>query len=412
MHSLTMSRFKTILYRFAVRMLPRWLRNKLYPVIARWRQGRLGACTDRILSRPVDVNKSYVLKQTQSLIEQRPRVVHVIANFCTGGSSRLVVDLVEGTGRYYEHSVVTSYIPSPPAYVGISIVECRIHDNGQPFVEYFARVKPALIHIHYWGDCDESWYAEAFRAAEQLGIQVVENINTPVSPYLSPAVARYIYVSDYVRKIFGKDESNHITIYPGSDFSHFSRIGTEPQAENCVGMVYRLERDKLNEASILPFIRAVQKRPDTKVLIVGGGSLLEEYKSAVTNMGVMRNFEFTDYVSYTKLPEYYRRMAVFVAPVWKESFGQVSSFAMNMEVPVCGYDVGAIGEILNNPDLLAPAADAESLADVIVRLLDSPDERRAIGECQRLRAQAHFSVQAMVDAYGEIYQQMTGVPDE
>lgn len=390
-------------------IIPYSLQSKLSCVLANRQKRKL---TEQSGFQPPESSKVYTVKQPLPAIECRPRVVHVIANFCTGGSSRLVVDLIEYLGQYYEQEVVTSYIPIPPAYEEINIAEFRFPADEKPFVECFERIKPALIHLHYWGDCDESWYAKVIKAAEQLGIPVIENINTPIAPYYSPVVQHYVYVSDYVRREFGKDAPSHITIYPGSDFSHFSRGKKERPAENCVGMVYRLERDKLNEASILPFIYAVQKRPNTKVLIVGGGSLLEEYKRAVTEAGVIDNFEFTDYVSYTTLPDYYRRMSVFVTPVWKESFGQVSPFAMNMKIPVCGYNVGAIGEIVGNPNLLIPAEDAEKLSDIIVRLLNSPKDREEIGEYQHQRAQANFSVQAMIRAYSEIYQQMTGVPNK
>ncbi|MGG2018651.1 glycosyltransferase, partial [Pseudomonas sp. S8] len=124
-------------------------------------------------------------------------------------------------------------------------------------------------------------------------------------------------------------------------------------------MVYRLETDKLNADSITPFIKAVQKRPQTRVLIVGGGSLMETFKEAVNSAGVSDNFEFTGYVAYSQLPDLYRRMKLFVAPVWKESFGQVSPFAMRMHVPVVGYDIGAIGEIVDDSSLLAPYGDAD-----------------------------------------------------
>lgn len=406
----TLGSFKTISLLFTSMIIPSTVRNRLRPIVAKWRRIRFNQQAVQLLSQPSSDSKVYIVKPARPATEDRPCIVHVIANFCIGGSSRLVVDLVELLGQFYEQKIVTSHIPAPPAYVGLDIVELRYPENEQTFMEYFARVKADLIHVHYWGDCDETWYAKSFRAAEQLGIPVIENINTPVVPYYSPAVGHYVYVSDYVRRIFGKENPAHITIYPGSDFSLFSRGENEQQAENCVGMVYRLERDKLDGSSILPFIRVVQKRPDTKVLIVGGGTLLEEYKSAVAEAGVTHCFEFTGYVAYTELPGLYRRMAVFASPVCKESFGQVSSFAMNMGIPVCGYDIGAIAEIINNRNLLAPAEDANRLADIIIRLLDTPDERRAAGNQQQQRASAHFSVQAMIRAYGEIYQQITGVP--
>jgi glycosyltransferase involved in cell wall biosynthesis len=386
-----------------------WLKCKLYPLVAVLREYKTNYTTDKIPSQSTRESKSYLVQLPATVVAYRPIVLHVIANFCTGGSSRLVVDLIENLGTDYDQRVVTSYIPTPPDYTGLDITEYRFPANEQPFLECFTRVNPAFIHVHYWGDCDEPWYAKAILAAEKLGIAVIENINTPIAPYISPAIRRYVHVSDYVRKEFGQNDSSHLTIYPGSDFSHFNCIENTPAPENCIGMVYRLERDKLNKGSILPFIRTVQKRPNTQVLIVGGGSLLEDFKRAVTEAGVLQNFEFTGYVSYTTLPAYYRRMAVFVAPVWKESFGQVSPFAMNMKIPVCGYDVGAIGEIVGNPALLAPSADADQLAEIIVRLLDAPKERATIGEYQHQRAQANFSVQAMIRAYGEIYQQILPV---
>jgi glycosyltransferase involved in cell wall biosynthesis len=317
-----------------------------------------------------------------------------------------VSDLIEGLGQAYEQSVLTGYIPSPPAYVGLNITELRFSVDEQPFVEYFAQTKPALIHVHYWGGSDKLWYVKALKAAEQLGIPVVENINTPVAPYFSSAVKRYIYVSDYVRRVFGKDNPSHLTIYPGSDFEHFYSGENDSHAENCIGMVYRLERDKLNEASILPFILAVQKRPNTRVLIVGGGSLLEEYKRAVTEAGVMHYFEFTDYVSYVKLPEYYRQMTLFVAPVWKESFGQVSPFAMSMGIPVVGYNVGALEEIIGDSSLLALSNDSDALAKIIIDLLDDKQRREQIGQRNCERAHRLFSVGSMIDSYAELYKEL------
>jgi len=358
-----------------------------------------------------DQHQAYRVKQPAPIPGRRPCVVHIIANFCLGGSSRLVIDLIENLGHFYEHKILTSYAPNPPAYQGVDVDEISHSKNEQPFIAYLKSRKADFIHFHYWGECDELWYTLAIRSAEKLGLKVIENINTPIAPYISSSVYRYVYVSDYVRHKFGQNKPEHITIYPGSDFSLFTRKPDDVLPENCIGMVYRLETDKLNESSIVPLIKAVQKRPNTKALIVGGGSLLEVFQKAVEAAGLNDKFEFTGYVSYDSLPNYYRKMTVFVAPVWKESFGQVSPFAMSMRIPVCGYDVGAIGEITDDRDVLAPAGDADRLADIIVRLLDDAEERKKIGEFQCQRAQSNFSVQAMVDAYARLYRELTGMPE-
>jgi glycosyltransferase involved in cell wall biosynthesis len=397
--SWTPRKFARIAWLFFTLLIPRRLRVKL------------AAATERLLQRfnpgtpgpAADAVAAHVVRVQTPVASQRERVIHVIANFMTGGSSRLVVDLIEHLSEKFEHSVVTSFIPNPPAYTGLAISEFRRPDDENVFIHHFRAVQPAFIHVHYWGDCDEPWYALAIRAAETLGIPLVENVNTPVTPFSSPNLVRCVYVSDYVRATFGREAAGDLTIHPGSDFQRFDRDPSETVPGDCVGMVYRLEKDKLDEQAIDPFIRIVQLRPQTRVLIIGGGTLLRMFQRAVLAAGVADHFEFTGYVSYEQLPQLYRRLTLFLAPVWKESFGQVSAFAMNMRIPVIGYDVGAITEIVDDGSLVAPPADAQTLAEIAVRLLDSAELRNRIGERQQQRARELFSLPAMCRKYEELY---------
>jgi glycosyltransferase involved in cell wall biosynthesis/2-polyprenyl-3-methyl-5-hydroxy-6-metoxy-1,4-benzoquinol methylase len=336
----------------------------------------------------------------------RFRVVHVIANFMTGGSSRLVVDLVEHLSRSYEQEVVTSYNPEPPAYVGLPVHQLRPEAGRGVVLAYLRRFSPDLVHVHYWGDADRSWYAWAIAAAEHYGCAIVENINTPVEPYLSPAVRRYVYVSDYVWKTFGHGDRDATVVYPGSDNPIFAPSGSSTGPASCIGMVYRLEPDKLNENSIDVFISVLQRRADARALIVGGGSYLRRYRAAVRRAGVADRVTFTGYVPYLELPALYQCMSVFVAPVWKESFGQVVPFAMNMGVPVVGYTVGALPELIDDPSLTAPAGDSQQLASIVLRLLDDPSARERIARRNRQQARERFSVATMIASYATIYREV------
>jgi len=94
-----------------------------------------------------------------------------------------------------------------------------------------------------------------------------------------------------------------------------------------------------------------------------------------------------------------------------ESFGQVTPFAMGMKLPVVGYDVGAIPEIVGNASLVAPAGDSARLGAIAAALLDDRARRIALGEANRARAEERFSVEAMVAAYEALYRELapTGV---
>jgi glycosyltransferase involved in cell wall biosynthesis len=354
----------------------------------------------------------YVVRPAHPARSVRPRVVHVIANFHLGGSSRLVIDIVEALGHAYEQSVVSCDLPEVPAYVGVPIA----HHPARSLVaarRVRASTRPDLLHVHYlghhrdkYGARDWEWYRHWFAAAERESVPVIENINIPTEPYVSDAVACYVHVSDYVRERFGRRDGRHVTIYPGSDLSRFARPNGESAPDDCLGMVYRLARDKLDERAMEPFIEAIQLRPGTRALIVGGGVRLDEYRSRVAEAGLEHAFTFTGYVPYDALPALYRQMSVFVAPVHRESFGQVTPFAMGMALPVVGYDVGAIPEIIGDRSLVAPAGDSTRLARLAVDLLDDPARRAAVGAANRARAERLFSVDAMIAAYESLYAEL------
>ena len=362
--------------------------------------------------------KPYEVRMRMAPEQHRPRVLHVIANFYTGGSSQLVVDLIEHLGHRFQQSVITRDLPPTPAYTGVQLIHCPRITSVDQALSHLRSSRPDFLHVHFLGhhgnaysEEDWQWYHHLFRAAEKHGYDVLENLNIPVQPYISDSVRRYVHVSDYVRQRFAPVDARNVTVYPGSDLTFFSRDPDYDIPDDCIGMVYRLEKDKLNEQSIEVFIETVRRRPATKVLIVGGGRYLEYYRQRVRQEGLADAFSFTGYVAYSDLPSYYERMSLFVAPVHSESFGQVSPFAMGMSLPVVGYRTGALEEITGDRSLLAPPGDYHELARIITSLLDDRERRIRIGSFNRERALRSFSVEAMIDQYAGLYQDMLVTED-
>jgi len=355
--------------------------------------------------------KPYQIKIIHPIQERRPRIFHVIANFRTGGSAQLVVDLIEHLGHRFEQEVITKELPDIAGYAGINIPLFEQFKSFREPLQILQRFQPDIVHIHYLGGHENDWveqawkwYDKIFQAIQVNNYSVIENINIPTDPYVSDKVKYYVYVSEYIAREHGHLNSRNVTVYPGSDVSFFSRKNTADFPDDCIGMVYRLDGDKINETAIDVFIKVFQRHSQTKVLIVGGGRLLEVYQDAVKQAGATDAFTFTGYVSYEQLPSWYEKMSIFIAPVYWESFGQVSPFAMSMGLPVVGYDVGAIHEIVGDRNLLAAPGDSDALADIVIELLENRERRLSIGSRNRQRARELFSTETMIERYSILYE--------
>lgn len=354
------------------------------------------------------LKEPYHIQPFFSVLPKRPKIVHVIANFKIGGSSRLVADLIEHIGHCFEQEILTASNPKPVAYRGVPIHVFSSVRFYKKILNYLEKYKPDIMHVHYWGYSDKPWYEKIIQAGEKIGCKIVENLNTPVAPCCSDSILKYVHVSNYVKNEFGQNPAKDLTIYPGSDFDFFLREERTQVIDDCIGMVYRLEKDKLDEASIEVFIEVAKRRPQIKILIVGGGPFITLYSKAVKKAKVSSSFEFTGFVNYHRLPALYKRMSVFVAPVVRESFGQVTPFAMSMGLPVAGYNVGALSEILGGEDYLAPPKDSVQLSQIILSLIDDREKRLRIGENNMKRAHAKFSVKKMVQDYSVLYKEILG----
>ena len=335
-----------------------------------------------------------------------PCVLHIIPNVYVGGSTQLLIDIVEHLSGEYRHEIVTSALWPAGPHVGLKVHHVKWEDADR-LEHLLTEISPDIVHVHYWGLSDDPWYWRVMDSLHSIpDAKVIENVNTPIEPIVHDRINRYVFVSEYVRQDFGSYVPRSMTslVYPGIDLSKFSTRFSSVDAENAIGMVYRLEGDKLRPDAIDLFIEVVKRRPRTRVYIIGGGSFLTPYIARTIAAGVRSNFRFTGYVPYENLPAWYDRFSIFVAPVWKESFGQVTPFAMAKEIAIAGYRTGALPEIVGSEELFGTSL--EETAGIIVDLLNDPSRRDREGVANKERAQLLFSVEAMVEKYRKLYRKL------
>ncbi len=344
----------------------------------------------------------YRIEQRQrTALASRPRILHAIANVWVGGSTQLVVDLHNYLGHRFEMRVVTSALPHHGYHKGMSIDVVPAGGHRHLVREILNQFRPHILHVHYWGSVDESWYRTIFESASQSGIPIVQNINTPVAPFNGVLIDHNVFVSRSVLDQFGSAVPASV-IHPGIELDHFVPPAViDPAALNAVGMIYRLEQDKLDPDAIELFVAIAKRRPRTRVIIIGDGSLFGHFRARIEQEGLLRQFECTGYVPYEDLPGQLARFRTFVAPVRQESFGQVIPFAMAGGLAVAGYNVGAIPEILGGTETLGRTVD--ETASIVTALLDAPPRIAALGERNRTIALERFSVEDMAVRYFHLF---------
>lgn len=174
-----------------------------------------------------------------------------------------------------------------------------------------------------------------------------------------------------------------------------------------VGTIGRLEGVKDQTTLVRAFVHALEQRPAARevlrLAVIGEGSLRGEMEALLRAAGAE---------SLAWLPgfrddaaEIYRCFDLFTLPSIREGTSNTILEAMASGLPVVATDVGG------NPDLvvpdtsgrLVPARDPRALGEAILHYLDNRPLAAAHGRAGRDKVLREFSIGAMVQGYGALY---------
>lgn len=116
--------------------------------------------------------------------------------------------------------------------------------------------------------------------------------------------------------------------------------------------------------------------PKTKLLIIGDGTKLDDYKMLVLNLGLTEKVTFTGRIKDKKeLFSRLRQCNLMIMPTKMEGLPRTIIEAMSMGLPCLSSPTAGIPEILDDRYLF-PTDDAEAFAKKTLDLITSPDELR------------------------------------
>ena len=334
------------------------------------------------------------------------RVLHAIGDLQIGGAQQLVVDIARSTPTDSKHRIVTQSL-------GIRYRPGTDHAELPPMAKEmhreFDRFRPELLHVcHYHASIlTRAWYRMLHDVATARGIPVVQSHCVIGDPLLRGDTRHLVFCSEWSRARSSVPGIPDSVISPGSPLEDFRAPRRTPSDTPVVGLVYRLDGDKIDSTTADVLRAILQGSPRSRVVVVGDGPVRPALQAAIGNHGLSERIQWLGRVPFARLPGIHRSFDLEIAPVLADTFGSGSVHAISAGTPVVGYGIGALPTILRHEASIAIPSSSEDLASKVVSLLDHEDLHAEVHAVQLAHAEANFHVQTMNRSYHELFARIT-----
>jgi glycosyltransferase involved in cell wall biosynthesis len=194
-------------------------------------------------------------------------------------------------------------------------------------------------------------------AIERMGFrpEQVQVLHNPLARYsLAPASAAE---ADVLRAEYGLGPSTPV-------------VGSVTRFYPAKGITFLLDA----------FARLRRQVPEARLLLVGDGPDEPQLRAQAAALGIADQVIFAGF--HRDVAAHLRLFTVSAVPSLEEGFGNVAVEAMAAGVPVVAARVGGLPEIVTDgvTGFLVPPAEPEALAQALLRLLEDPALRDAMGQ--------------------------------
>ena len=230
---------------------------------------------------------------------------------------------------------------------------------------------------------------------------------------------RFIVVADAVGDVIvvkeGIDRSRITRIYNGVDSTIFcpptkeeviqerSRLGLSA-GDYVVGMVAGFRPEKNYDVFFSGALRAMDVIPSLKILAIGGGPLLEHFRTFCAKENILSRVVFSGAID--DVTGYLKAMDVgCLLPGKNEGFSNAVLEKMASGLPLIVTDVGGNAEaVINNKNgLVIPPGDANAFCRAVVEMHSVPARRLEMGRISRKLVEEKFTLRQMYKSHEALY---------
>jgi glycosyltransferase involved in cell wall biosynthesis len=150
----------------------------------------------------------------------------------------------------------------------------------------------------------------------------------------------------------------------------------------------------------------VAGRPSARLLVAGGGAMLDALRARATALGVADSVRFTGYVAEAEKAAHFNLADVFVFPSAMEGFGLTVAEAMASGLAMVVSDRGSIPELVADGEggFVRDPSRPASFAEALQRLLDDGTLRAKFAGANVERAERMFRWETCVARTRQVYE--------
>ncbi len=213
---------------------------------------------------------------------------------------------------------------------------------------------------------------------------------------------------DFLQRYSPPADWNCQVIHWGVDTEMFHPSGEAKDTEtNQILAVGRLAARKGYGSLLRAFAQVNQKNPETKLLIVGRGSLKKRLVTQARRLGISSSVRIDSGMPFDKLAEEFRNADLVVYPSYYEGQGLIPLEAMASGTPVATVNHGPLPEMVDDSvGALFTMADTDSMSSAILGLLDNPEGLVTRGATGRERVLKNFTFGQNAEDFSQIYSQL------
>ncbi len=366
------------------------------------------------------------------------RVVHMIRAIGIAGAEQHLLRLLPGLAA---HGLdVRLALLEDPRYpmdtycnlmakrgIPVDRIPHRGHVNPPAFLQiirYLRRVRPDLLHTHLihadvFGQLAGRWAGVPLAVSSRHGANefqrnpLINCANRAGTASTQRVICISHALAQFVEEIERIEREKLRVIHYGIETPVTTLSREEARAAlgiddkgPLVGAFGRLIGLKGYDVLLDAFALALRHLPAARLVIVGDGPLRGDLEAQAVRLGLGEAVHFAGWIDNAH--HLMSACDLVVISSRSEGFGLVALEAMGCSLPVISTNVLALPEIVVDGEtgLLVPPDDPEALAAAVGSLLADPARAAAYGQAGYQRLLASFTVEKMIDATCDLYDEI------